>query len=392
MRSAIPEQPSMQNEDRTPSTAPETSVCETSTNEDSEKITETFDLEDLALLHHWSISTSLNIMAIPPLDLVWQKVLPQIACKCAFLMHALMSVTALHMGYLHPDRHDAMIIKASEHHNKSVQQFSAEVPHINTENCHQVYGLVALNIVYVFTAFRQHDKTVGESPGGRSSNILELEWIRLIRSIGGVIRPFLVTIMNGPLGPLLTHKLISGIQITDSTPVDLHLQSLRDIWSKNTSLEETENCEAALLVLRKVFQFVVDQKKMPDVGLDAAHCKRDFTAPFAWLHLVPEGFLTLLYQRKPSALVMFAHFGAMVQQIRQHWWLKDWGLDAVKEVDMILGPHWMSWLQWPKVLVGLSSSDIEIEKLLGLSEKEIALPAERGLLSSNAVDTVQDKK
>ena len=73
--------------------------------------------------------------------------------------------------------------------------------------------------------------------------------------------------------------------------------------------------------------------------------------PFVWLSVVPKEYFKLQRQRQPLALLIFAYFGALLEQILQDWWTDSCGKSIVDVVDDCLGSYWAEWMAWPKQVV-----------------------------------------
>jgi hypothetical protein len=66
---------------------------------------------------------------------------------------------------------------------------------------------------------------------------------------------------------------------------------------------------------------------------------------------VPKEYFRLQQQRQPLALLIFAYFGALLEQLQQYWWADSCGESIVSVIDDCLGPYWAEWMDWPKQVV-----------------------------------------
>jgi predicted alpha/beta hydrolase len=73
--------------------------------------------------------------------------------------------------------------------------------------------------------------------------------------------------------------------------------------------------------------------------------------PFIWLSVVPKEYFKLQRQRQPLALLIFAYFGALLEQLHRDWWTDSCGKSIVGVVDDCLGSYWAEWMEWPKQAV-----------------------------------------
>ncbi|KAL3436152.1 hypothetical protein BDV09DRAFT_58870 [Aspergillus tetrazonus] len=69
-------------------------------------------------------------------------------------------------------------------------------------------------------------------------------------------------------------------------------------------------------------------------------------APF-WPVVVPDGFVDMLVHRRPEALVLLAHFAALLHSCRDLWIVGDGGRFMVESISQELGSEWAEWIEWP---------------------------------------------
>jgi hypothetical protein len=67
----------------------------------------------------------------------------------------------------------------------------------------------------------------------------------------------------------------------------------------------------------------------------------------AWSVLVSREYIDLLSERRGEALVIFAHYGALINTQRDKWVFGDGGEYIVSSISQYLGLEWEEWLRWP---------------------------------------------
>jgi hypothetical protein len=67
----------------------------------------------------------------------------------------------------------------------------------------------------------------------------------------------------------------------------------------------------------------------------------------AWPVLVPREYVKLLAALQGEALVILAHYGALIHPFREKWMFQDGGEFLIKSILQYLGPSWQEWLGWP---------------------------------------------
>lgn len=83
----------------------------------------------------------------------------------------------------------------------------------------------------------------------------------------------------------------------------------------------------------------------PITGANAIH------ALVTWPVLVLREYIDRVAERKGEALVILAHYAALVDTHRDMWLVCDGGKYLVDSISQHLGPRWDEWLQWPRQLL-----------------------------------------
>lgn len=88
-----------------------------------------------------------------------------------------------------------------------------------------------------------------------------------------------------------------------------------------------------------------------------AVCRRIQAFPL----LMPSKFIAFLEEQRPRALIVLAHFFAVVAQVHGVWWLREdeRGLEStakreIRAISKVLPPEWRPFLVWPLDTVGLA--------------------------------------
>ncbi|KAH0429104.1 rta1 domain-containing protein [Colletotrichum camelliae] len=335
----------------TPADTPGTIYCASQT---SIPAPPNFGLRDLALLHHWTISTSVNIT--PGVDSLWQVVIPQISFQEPFVAQAILSLAALHMAYLEGSQNSPYVMEATKHHEKSLAGFHDCVNSLTQERSEALFAWSLLNLLYVFRILRQLANSVERnSPRLRKDRLLGVEWIPMIRGIDAVLAPYYDFLREGRLMSVLSlenwHELNPDSRILDST--DQELCRLREVWKDRT---DAEVYEKALSNLRKCRMYAMQFSTMDAETLQKCKTNRAWAGPMAFIHFAPQQYFTLLHQRQPQSLALFAYFGAFLHTLDNHWFLEGWGRDIVEVIDELLGSYWRPWIHLPLQLVGLNEA------------------------------------
>ncbi|KAF2848589.1 hypothetical protein T440DRAFT_470186 [Plenodomus tracheiphilus IPT5] len=311
-----------------------------------------FELGDMALLHHWSLKTSLSIVNCPQQSHLWQMIFPQIAFRHSYMMHGILSLAALHLTYLYPPDRQMYLHRATHHHTLALSGFREDINRITPSNADGLFGTATLLFFHAFLTFGKayNDNDEMATSSNRTSRILGIEWIPLTRGIQAVLTPTYAHVKKGPLSSTLDLKHWAEIDPDENPgPDDVYLLRIRETWADD---ENASVYDETLHLLRRAGAWVAHFESLDAKSQSAWGHNRDWSAPFIWLSMAPERFLTLQRQRQPVALLVFAYFGILLQRLDRYWWTEGCGRSIIVVIDDILGPFWSTWMEWPMHVVG----------------------------------------
>ncbi len=319
----------------------------------------TFSIGDLALLHHWTLSTSLSICREASGADMWQRVFPEVGFEHPFVAHAILSLAALHLAHGSSSsgaaRDGANVARAAAHHNEALLGFRQAVADITDANSEALFIWSLLSMIYVFGFLTERCDAAatdgGASHVSRKELVLGIEWIPMLRGIEAVLYPTHNYLRFGRM------QLIMGLGNWDelepaavaSQGPDGYLCRTRETW-KNSS--DAETYDRALRILRKCCMFIRQFDTMDAAALAKWGYNRSWSGPLMFVHFAPDAYFTLLHQRQPPALVLFAFFGALLHGITDYWFVDGLGKEIVEVVGDLLGSYWRPWISWPLDVVG----------------------------------------
>ncbi|EHK48432.1 hypothetical protein TRIATDRAFT_214444 [Trichoderma atroviride IMI 206040] len=314
----------------------------------------TYTTKDMALLHHWTWSTSQSVADFPDVSRYWQTVFPQIAFEHVFVMHAILSLAALHQAYLDPKRRRQLTMEAIRYHNQALQGFQRGIASMNDGNSDALFACSSLNIIYVFAMYGQlyDDVELDMTPAARQSRILGAEWLPMVRGVEAILRPVYQRVRLGPFGSLLSlgnwdHLDPDSERVAD----DERFRRLGSIWA---DCGDREIYDKALFCVRKSLAYMKQFETMnPETAGTLAYNRR-LSGPLVWIYITPEEYFLRLHQRQPHAMLLFAYFGVVLHSLNGYWFFERWGRNIVQVVDDLLGEYWKPWTEWPRQVVGLS--------------------------------------
>ncbi|QKD56936.1 uncharacterized protein FOBCDRAFT_227453 [Fusarium oxysporum Fo47] len=317
----------------------------------------TYGVEDIALLHHWTVSTSLDVYKNSALSVICQVIFPKIAFRHPFVMQALLGLAALHIAYLEPQERLRYTAEAASYHSQGLQGFNEAIPQSSEEMADALFVWSSLNFLYVFAASGRLGEGLWDesSWGGRKDRILGSGWVPMLRGVQTVLTPYFYHLADGQLKEALN---LGNWEDMDPDLIDdvndmLFCQT-REVWKDNP---DASTYEETLHVLRKIRMFMAQFSTMEAETPGNSVFNRTWQGAFLFVPFAPERYFTLLHQRQPPALVLYAYYGALLHLVNDSWFMEGWGYDIVGVVDDLLGSYWERWMSWPLEAVGLRMAD-----------------------------------
>jgi hypothetical protein len=74
-----------------------------------------------------------------------------------------------------------------------------------------------------------------------------------------------------------------------------------------------------------------------------------------WMFRIPSRYIELVEEKKPLALIVFAHYCAVLHHLRDRWWMDGLGARLVKEISQLLEPARMNSILWASDIVGVQT-------------------------------------
>lgn len=242
---------------------------------------------------------------------------------------------------------------AARHHTRALQGFQQAVSQLDSENSEGLIVWTTINLLYVFGMSGHLSDDVDLPSAGLShkDRVLGMEWIPMIRGIEAVLIPTHNSIKSELLKKLMDvgnwFELDPG---ADADPQDAYFRRASASWNGSA---DAETYDETLWVLRKCRAFITQFATLDEHVLEKCGFNRAWSGPLMFIHFAPHAYFTLLEQRQPPALVLFAFFGALMRTLDYCCFMKGWGHDIVAAVDDSLGGYWRPWIEWPVQVVGL---------------------------------------
>ena len=307
-------------------------VAPSTRSETSESAEPPIGLEEMELLHHFSTSTCYTITRLPVNQTVWQIKVPQIAFSFPFLLRSVLALSALHLAFLNPERHDYYVAQANLHHDIALRTVSAVMCNLNDHNAPAVYLFSTITALISCAQPRLPDDLwiSGEK---------DIEWLSLLRGIRSIIDAGGDNLKYGILEPMLKNGWRRGRAWAARPPGNwAHLDHLRYLLEERVS-DKT--------VCQHYLNAVDDMKKSFATVAEIGHRNCETADVFIWLMRVSDDYLHLLRQRKPEAMVIFSYFCVITYELEWAWWMQGLSIHLMRGIYFALDDEYRGWLKWP---------------------------------------------
>ena len=296
-----------------------------------------FNMRDLELLHHFTTETCFTLSNQPQSHRLWQGAVPREGFQHKFLMHGILAVAALHLSCLKPEKQETYRRTAAQHQDLALSLFRSVMPIITESNCHAIFALSSLIVVFAFAAPRGRNSIAftddSEEPTG---------WLSLIRGVRSILISVWPWVKNGGLGGLLPDGIEQPQPGELSEPADMQINKLLHLC------EDASGGPEVLAAYRET----VDGLKTCYLKLyTKAATECEVSIAFLWPTIIPQKFVTMLNSRAPEALIILAHYCVILQHLDKYWWKSGWTVHLLDNIYRVLDQPWHAWMEWPTSVI-----------------------------------------
>lgn len=300
------------------------------------------NLRDLELLHHFTTSTCLTLSQEPSLKALWRINVPQIGFQYEYVMHCLLSIAALHMAYLLPEKREYYTSQGTTHHHNGLRLATSLIANVTNENCEPLYIFSTMTLFITIATSRTSDDFLllgNETNGG---------WLELLKGTYFIIGNYHDALINSSLGPMFIHGGKRAHMREDAAldyPVETDdLQELRYHVNEAHLNEQTYSlCANAIEELRKSLALAMKGNTLSCEPGDVV---------FIWLYKVNNGFLELVSAHCQEAIVIFAYFCVLLKLMDTRWWMQGSGVHLLGQIWDLLDEEHRLWIRWPIEEIG----------------------------------------
>jgi hypothetical protein len=300
-----------------------------------------WDPMSIELMHNYSTATCFSLGDDPTLQTFYQVDVPKIGFSYPHVLHLLLGLSAMHMSRFRPQKQSLYLEHAERHSQAGFQLASRLLPNINKENCHSLFLFASLCCSF--------NMAMGPRPGSflLFDDDRPAAWLSLFRGIKTVLDMHMEDIRNGILSAMIQAGISEANQdgrVLSSRESDQLARLRVMIHSTSASDEDAHALNGAVENLYWLFS--------SRVGSDGRTVSVKFRGFGIWLYRCTDEFMTLLQNRHPAALVIFAYACVPLNDVRWHWSMAGWIPHLLTGIWERLPREYHTWIQWPIQQIG----------------------------------------
>ncbi|KAI8290471.1 hypothetical protein K4K60_005564 [Colletotrichum sp. SAR11_57] len=210
----------------------------------------------LELMHHYTLATADSLAVRPDMQYVWRVNLPEIGYACPFVMHGILTLSALHKAYLIPPERETYLDLATAHQNAGLEGFRSELHNINDTNWQTFFSFASIVVMYVSSVPVRMGNETETIP-----NILEL--FLFVRGIRAVLEPYQGRLTKTKFAALV-HELGTFFQETLSEDCrDEYLKAVEELEKAIYFMAHAgTNVEVGMILF---WPYVISENLMADI-------------------------------------------------------------------------------------------------------------------------------
>lgn len=330
--------------------------------------------EDMRLLHHFTSCTSKTLSDGAEAHQTWATRVVQLAFTHPFLLQGILALSALHLASLKADEKAKFSILAASKQDAALKDFRRQLDNITPQNCDAIFAFSLLAQYYIPASA---GTVINPAATFMHDNFFDaiVDWLRLHQGTSDIYKRKGHWIRNGPVAPLLWSDILSERCLSPTRNPDVKNIMIHqfhdlvrrwdtDIACTTSDAHENKINSRALDILVEAFNSISEDSETntdrvsaneplgdglpPEAGLTPRVQGSNYLSlSLGWLFEIPFGFVELLEQRRPAALIIFAYFSVLFHNSPKFWWNEPIPAKIIKAVAAVLPLEYHRWIEWP---------------------------------------------
>ncbi|KAI9867383.1 MAG: hypothetical protein M1813_008941 [Trichoglossum hirsutum] len=295
---------------------------------------------ELKLFHHYITKTSMTFLGYA--ESMFQEkfatIIPGLALNHDALLYSIYTTSALHLAKTEP--HDREAVEAYQKYmDLTLRGHRNDVAHINQANADAACLTSTFLRVCAFAILQERPLSPYTPPThwlqmtGGSVNVFKEAWPWIVNNEESIARALVMK-----RTPVL-------VPYNEELFLESHRQDLLHLLRRSQADEasepwdeETQEAYKTTISYLGGAQIAIDTGEAP-----ADICRRLIVFPM----LIKKRFIDLIEEQRPRALVVLAHFFALLARFSHYWWMGDTGKREIRGIQTILPDEWQDLMGWP---------------------------------------------
>ncbi|OBT62910.1 hypothetical protein VE03_07901 [Pseudogymnoascus sp. 23342-1-I1] len=290
--------------------------------------------------------------------------MPGLALKHDSLLHAIYCITAMHLSKMEPLNVEALEA-CNTYFGLAIKTHRHEVSQLNKDNADAALLTASIIRLCALVILQDREMTPYTPPS---------EWLLITKEAGYVFVEAYPYVKDDP-SSLSREILENNQELTDNgavfagkkpwdlesafgavfagkKPSDLGAEnpkSLVYLLERNQDHEMDEPWNADIEeVYKKMAMFIGTTKSAVDANKNSGDILRLL---ILFPILAPKLFIDLVSDQQPRALVLLAHYFAILVAYREVWWIGEIGRREIQGIQSVLSVGWHRYMAWPLEVV-----------------------------------------
>lgn len=267
---------------------------------------------------------------------IWAWNFPKLAFENDALLYSMLAISALHIAKTEPENLEA-IDQHRSYLDLGIRRHSEDICNIDKFNANAISLTSSFLRIASFAVLQERTLTPYVPPS---------EWLHMTRSAGRLLR--LTLAHNDDENSIM-------MRMTRRVPFDVF---------KEDPFENTNNPELLRLLANDHLDNPVEmideesqhayRSTINQLGAVIDAIKAEEAAPSVGRRMIlfaiwiRPRFIDLVDERQPRALVILAHYFALLARFRRLWWIGDTGVRETRAIEKILPMEWQSLMALPQ--------------------------------------------
>jgi hypothetical protein len=257
-----------------------------------------------------------------------------------FLLHGILALSAIHKAsFFLPGDRQGLLLQADAHISQALDAMRKHLQTPSEGSAIPMFVLSSVLLTYNFAS-------VQEKPDDPIGSVHHC--FMLLNGIKVVIGPHWDKMKDNPgLAHFVEMSSPATLAILDARAGDEQRPEILRLMELTELVLDAQDKQACTDAIRELHYIAVRC-----VHIDT---ERDDEYPFLWLWgaRASNRFFDLLAAHNPVACIITVHFGALLAQARQVWWVAKWPRWLLTATEQLLAatPDLLGWLDWPRHVI-----------------------------------------